>query len=439
MLTLLALILALRFTGAAARVFDSWVATAGGWVMCCMATWAAAGVAGVAFPIWPVLLLALMGAVLEQRTSDPTWMATGDVALLLVASVFAVPVPGSATLLALAGGLAVVWTVAEAWARLTPVLLRHTTVLVGLLAVLVLTLRFVGPSDPLAPVLAMAPHLSVSAPCEGTRVELEGGSVAWHHRPRGGGPFPGALVLHGAHPQGSRQPATCSLVRALLHGGFAVLAVDHPGYGDSPAPGPDAPVEVWDPLPTHLAGLRWLDGHPSVSEVELLAGHSMGGTDAVRLLAARPDIPRTFLFGAGLTDPSERDRYWHDRFHSDRGLEHRVPFERWLAIRDRYYSFRAAVEELPGDHGHVVFVHFGLEWDNIRASRDDAYESIPGSKEEWRMEDASHYFNTLNWNGLPAADTRVMRRLARVLRAPNLPVHGVRVPARRLGEAAPDD
>ncbi len=417
MLTLIAIALCLRVVGVVLRVTAHPLAWVPGWILCLLATWGMAGAAGIALPVWMILPIAFVGAWMELREGDAWWILQGDAVLLLLLATLAVPTPHWSTMAIVLVGIAPGWMIIEAAVRSSPPLLRHLALAAGIVGVAGLAMRTPFTPDPLASHLPVAHQLTVTPRCEGEPVTLPGGMVAWFHVPNGTGPHPGALLLHGAHPLGSRQPAQCSLVRSFLHIGHAVLSVDHPGYGESPAPGPRAAIEEWDPLPGYHAAYEWLASHDRVSAVEAVAGHSMGSVGAIRLLSERPEIPRTFLFGAALDDPPARDPYWHERFHTDRGLSFEVPFEQWQEIRDRYFSFAHAARAMPPDHGQVVFVEYGWEWDNLEEVRDRQYERIPGSKAHWRIERSTHYFTVGTWHGLLVADGGVLRALARGLRS----------------------
>jgi pimeloyl-ACP methyl ester carboxylesterase len=249
---------------------------------------------------------------------------------------------------------------------------------------------------------------------EGRRLVLATGAHAWLNQPAGAGPFPGALLFHGAHPDGAKQAAAVILRRALVDAGFVVLAVDHPGYGESPAPDIEAPVQAWDPLPTALAAFKTLRALPTVDRV-LAFGHSMGATDVFRLLNAEPQVDYGVVFGASLGDSSDHAAYWHERFHTDRRLRNRLSPERVLEIRRRFYEDGKFVQMLRANHAPIVVVRFGLEHASIRASRDVLYEAIPGSKSVWDLK-ATHYFSSISVAGLVVGDTSVTRELAAWLR-----------------------
>jgi pimeloyl-ACP methyl ester carboxylesterase len=270
-------------------------------------------------------------------------------------------------------------------------------------------------SDPLQPLHRMLPHISILPPCQGERVELETGSVAWYDPPRFSSPRPAALVFHGADPRGSRQPAACSLRRALLDAGYGVLSIDHPGYGRSPAPGFDLDLSSWDPLVHQVAALEWLDARSDIDRLGTLAGHSMGAMDALRLVAEGRGGDAVFLFGMGLgggdAGPADAD-YWFERFHTDRGMSERLTVGQWEEIGVRYYHFDVLIRGVPSEHPLVVFVDFGWEWDDVAASRDPPFRAIPGEKVRWTLPHSSHYFNTFSWYGLHGADVRTIRSVS---------------------------
>ena len=417
MLTLLALTAALRVSGAALRTLRFEGFRLGGWLLCILAVWTAAGAAGIWIPLWTVVPVAVGGWALEALTQDPRWLAGGDVLLVSLMAVGATPPPEWSRLAVLAAGLTVLGAGAEAWARLTPPSLRNATPMLGVLAAAALGGRLVGEGDPLKPLPQILPSLAMAPPCQGERVELAGGAVAWYDRPRGRSSHPGAVILHGADPRGSAQPSACSLRRALNTAGFATLALDHPGYGESSAPPADAPLAAWDPGPAEVQAVEALEARSEVDSVVVVAGHSMGGTAAMRLLSARPDIPLAVVFGVGLTDVDERADYWYQRFHEDRGLEAEMPRDRWWAIRRSYYDFERAAGEVPRGGGHVVFATFGLEWENVAETRRDAYAAIGGSKEAWHLPRVSHEFNAFSWHGLVVASGRATRTVAHGIQA----------------------
>ena len=225
----------------------------------------------------------------------------------------------------------------------------------------------------------------------------------------------GALLFHGNHPAGSQQRAATVLRRALVSAGWVVLAIDRPGYGDSPCPDAGASLEAWDPLPAALAAFNWLQHADGVKGVVAI-GRSLGCDDVARLLAAGRGPRGAILFGAGLPDGSEAEQYWYGRFHDSRRMEERTTLERFREIRDRYYDIGRFARGLDPGHPEIVLGFFGDEHANIAATRDRLHALLPGPTRIWRI-DGTHYFSSYSLKGLIVGDTRVTRAVSRWLRA----------------------
>jgi pimeloyl-ACP methyl ester carboxylesterase len=227
-------------------------------------------------------------------------------------------------------------------------------------------------------------------------------------------------LFHGNNALGSDQRAAVALRQALLHAGFVVLSVDHPGYGASPPPQDLLELTAWDSLATSQAALEFLRQQDGIERIVLI-GHSMGCKDVLRMLAAGVRVDSAVIFGAGLMDGSDRDQYWYERFHRDRRLVERLPPELVVSIRQEYYNNELLARGMPADHPTVYFVRFGHEHDNIKATRDELFELIPGSKVLVDY-DATHYFNTYESAGLVLLDTRATRSAGRLLRSIHEPL-----------------
>jgi pimeloyl-ACP methyl ester carboxylesterase len=222
-------------------------------------------------------------------------------------------------------------------------------------------------------------------------------------------------LFHGANPEGSKQSSAIVLRRALLEAGFVVLAVDHPGYGASPAPSVDADIVAWDPLPTVLASLNTLRGLPNIDWI-IAVGHSLGVTDILRLLHTKQDLRAVIVFGAALGDSTDSGDYWYKRFHTDRKMDKWIPLDRVLKIQERFYEDGRLLQDIYPQHPPIIFARFGLEWSKIAATRDAWYESIPGRKSLWDLNNSTHYFNSKKFMDLVVCDTRVTHSLATGLR-----------------------
>ncbi|MEM7217582.1 MAG: alpha/beta hydrolase [Pseudomonadota bacterium] len=205
-----------------------------------------------------------------------------------------------------------------------------------------------------------------------------------------------ALLFHGAHASGSLQSTARSLVRSLRLAGYRTLALDHPGYGASPAPTSDA-VAAWDPavLTAHAVERARQLGCTRLLPV----GHSMGVTEALRLgyaAPAQPGIERVLLLGAGLfEDNGSTDAYWHDRFHIDRGLQRRLGLERWREIRDAYYRNEAYCADRRRRQAGVGldYLTFAHEHANLVASRDRLWRCLEFIDSRRRELPTSHYLD----------------------------------------------
>jgi len=422
---LLSAALIVRTWGAAARIAwrqSLWRAV--GWVLCALAGWLAAAAAGALFPLWPVLVLGIAGALLDLQGDRQELWSGADAIVVVVSGLFSVPrveatVLIEITVLATAVGFAV-----DSLLRQSPKRVRVGTLVMLFLACISIGMaRFpsiVWGASLLQEMSRNANLLEIGIVpvCQGERIVLETGAVAWLERPPGEGPFPGALLFHGAHPDGSRQPSAIVLRRALLDAGFVVLSVDHPGYGESHAPSVDADIVAWDPMPTVLAALKTLRATKGVDGI-FAFGHSLGATDVLRLSSVEPMLRGAAIFGAALGESIESGEiaeYWYKRFHTDRRMNNWLTRERFLEIGNRFYDEGRLVKALHPDHAPILFVQFGFEHSNIAATRDALYDAIPGRKMRWDLVNSTHYFSSHKVAGLVIGDTQVARSLASRLR-----------------------
>jgi pimeloyl-ACP methyl ester carboxylesterase len=257
-------------------------------------------------------------------------------------------------------------------------------------------------------------HIGITPAHRGEIVKLPSGAVAWLDIPAGAQEGQGALFFHGANPAGSHQPAALGARRAIQHAGYAVLAVDHPGFGESPPPPLDAPIAGWDPFPAEEAAVAALvaRGFTRVTAV----GHSLGSRSAVRLAVRAPArLECVVICGAATHGPAENVPYWYGRFHQDRRLHERIPMERYREINDAYYNTGRLVRSLPVDHAPILFLRFEREHADIAATRDSLYEEIPGRKAAVDLA-SGHYFDSDLVRGILVGDTRVARAFASLLR-----------------------
>ncbi len=418
----------LRIVGSAARSFggpakhiDSRAALRTvGWLLCLTATWLAAGAAGCWFPLWPALVGSAVGVLADPRARHPEFQVAADVLLAGAAGVFSVPTLSpagiAATILIVATSGFVIDTAVIRIPKRVRKALLGISVAAGLVGVAVVVVVRPGEVAERARNLkSILPRLAVTPIRGGERILLDGGVVAWLERPSGRGPFPGALLFHGADPAGSNQVSAYALRRALLHAGFVVLALDHPGYGESRAPASDADAGEWDPLPAGVAALQRLESLPEVDGT-IAIGHSMGAVDTLRILGSGSHLAGAVLLGASIRDLNERGDYWYKHFHLYRRDQRTIPRDLYEQLMARYYSAPASAAALDSDHAPVLFVRFSLEFDSIVDTREALYEMIPGNKAAWVLGGSTHHFSTYEVAGLMVGDSGISRRLAKRLR-----------------------
>lgn len=306
--------LILRTSGAALRVRGGWVLVRSvGWVLCVTAAWMAAGAAGAWFPLWPVVVVGIIGAFVDVGWNHRQLWLASDIVIVTLCGIFSTPPLAYGLLAGAAGVAAAVGFSVDLVLLRSPRRVQNTvlTVPLGAVIVLIVMITLLNPGKVFREIKMpieyhgilwkMFPHIGVTPVHNGDRIVLETGAVAWLDRPPAGGTFPGALFFHGAHRDGSKQRAAVVARRALVDAGFIVLALDHPGFGESPMPSLDADVVAWDPLPTTFAAVTALRSMPDVDRI-FAVGHSLGATDVFRLLAASGDLGGAVLLGASLGD-----------------------------------------------------------------------------------------------------------------------------------------
>lgn len=410
--------LGLRAGAAAASASERPGIARGGAFALPVATWAAAASAGVAAPAW-VAVLAGAAAVAAHAASggDARWVYGVDAAVVVAGSavfVSSTTLPGSVLLAAV---VAAAWLAVDRLARAAGPVLRW-----GLVAVAAAVLAVGGEAylsravdRPLYPLPGALPRVAFIPECGGERVEIPPRSVAWLERPPGEPPHPAALLLHGAHPRGARQPAACAIRAALSDRGYAVLALDHPGFGASAPPDSSAPIRAWDPVVPARAALDWIRRRPDL-DARLVVGHSMGTVDAIRLAGGDPrGVRAVVLIGSSIPEGGPPEDWWYRRFQRERGLSYRLPRDAWREIERRYYRTERALESLGGEGPETVFVTVEREWDDLAGNRGEVFRRLPPPRRRVRLEGASHYLNTFGVPGAVATDGGVLRDLRNAL------------------------
>jgi pimeloyl-ACP methyl ester carboxylesterase len=238
-------------------------------------------------------------------------------------------------------------------------------------------------------------RLVLVVPSPGKRVPLELGTAAWLLETPSDNPRGTAIVMHGNHRLGSRQPSAVALQGALMRAGYDVLSVDHPGFGASLTPDAGAEWNAWDPKIGPAQALSYLQrANNSTPPATIVVGHSMGVDVALNFVASGVAVKDAYLFGGALDRPHGPN--WLTGFHKERGLPCCLSEPTLRMIRDEFYGggdrFAAA---LPQDHAVVHYVRFGIEHADVTRDREPLYAAIPQPKRVCDFAAVSHYFNTL--------------------------------------------
>jgi pimeloyl-ACP methyl ester carboxylesterase len=266
--------------------------------------------------------------------------------------------------------------------------------------------------DPLFPL-----RLVLVVPSPGERVPLEPGTAAWLLKTAGDNPRGTAIVMHGNHRLGSRQPSAVALQGALMRAGYDVLSVDHPGFGASLVPDASAEWKAWDPKLGPSQALSYIHrANNAASRATIVVGHSMGVDVALNFVASGAAVKHAYLFGGALDRPYGPN--WLGGFHRERNIRCCLPEPTMRMIRDEFYGggdrFAAA---LPQDHPVVHYVRFGIEHADVTRDREPLYASIPPPKSVCDFADVSHYFNTLAVWRFVLLDSLTIRRTADIFAA----------------------
>ncbi len=187
--------------------------------------------------------------------------------------------------------------------------------------------------------------------------------------PKGAGPFPVVLVLHGyVNPRTYRTPTTYTqrYADALARAGFLVIHPDYRGHGRSEGDA-EGVTNLFrtgyaiDVLNLVAYARRLPNAMPDAIG---LFGHSMGGGIALRVATVSPDVKAIVLYGSMSSDERLNvDRIKNVFRRVPRMPEDDVPLELWDAISPGAYlsDLRAAVQIHHGERDLQVTVAWSRE------------------------------------------------------------------------------
>jgi len=387
-----------------------------------LAGWIAGAVLQAWVPMWQMLVLgttlSVLSVLVVPRLQRYARLAADFLIIAVLGVLSAIPVQPELVIAASFAFAAASFVLdrIRAWlisSRLSPLLLAAPTVIVLALGVQVRQPGDFG-SRLLDEDLLFPFRLALVIPSAGERLPLEDGTAAWLletplDKSRGT-----AIVLHGNHRLGSRQPSGLVLQGALLSAGYDVLLVDHPGFGASAAPPVSADWHAWDPTRGVVEALRYLDDRNGPDPLEtIVVGHSMGVDVALKLAADGASVGAVYLWGGALDRPYGPN--WVSGFHRERNIPCCLPPASLNRIRDEFYGggdrFAAA---LPEPHAPVHFVRFGIEHADVTRDREPLYAAISEPKRLCDFSSVSHYFNTLAIRGFVLIDTLTVRRTTEI-------------------------
>ncbi|MEE8107448.1 MAG: alpha/beta hydrolase [Planctomycetota bacterium] len=417
--------LALRITGAAWRTSESRLLILPGWIVATLGTWLIGAAMGAWSPLWLPAAVASVGACIQFRTGPRAGLwPVFDASLVIAAAAISIPAPslialGTALALATSAGMLADAALSKTNQRRRAIV--GTVVFVGSIA----TLAMDAQVRKLLPNIAK-PSTILAGPFsfpDGERIELKNQAVAWLDTPGGSGTRPGVLFFHGSRPNGAHSTSAAVIRRAFVDAGAIVLAVDHPGFGASGCPEMEAPAAAWDPKETQLAALRYLRGREGVGPV-FVAGHSLGGTDTLRVLAEWPGIAGVVFIGAGVIEPvdsmpADRQEFWWARFSQRRGLPRRLERKKFFEIWRRFYDTMAFMDRYAKVADAMPPALFVLAQYDPRGTYDESdrlQERWSGSKQRWILHGAGHDIASTAFLRGVWADYHVARRLSTKLR-----------------------
>ena len=177
--------------------------------------------------------------------------------------------------------------------------------------------------------------------------------------PEGKGPFPAVILVHGSGPQTHDQPAFVVHANAFLKAGFAVLAYDKRGSGNSTG---NLEVSDYEDLAGDLAAaVAFLRTRPTIASSKIgLLGRSEGGWVSTLAASRDPRIAFVIMSSGCAVSPLEETLYETRRGFKERGVspdfvEQAAKFKTAIWDFDRRVAAgKTSAETLRGERAQLL-------------------------------------------------------------------------------------
>ena len=231
---------------------------------------------------------------------------------------------------------------------------------------------------------------------------------------------PAVLLLHGNTPVGRQLPLYRVLARKLADRGYAVLAIDQTGFGESGDPFSLGTAEALDRGKDVRAALDYLATLPGVDPERIsLVAHSGGTGPALQEGVAAPEVRAMVAVGPPrrvlerMADPADQAYFW-ERARETRQELYGADFPSWYTMEmfvqaaqegamERYLDYFAREGHKP-----LLLMDGELEDEADREYLRRYYESMAGPKGYVTVRGADHYANTMSLRGLVLYDRQAV-------------------------------
>lgn len=135
---------------------------------------------------------------------------------------------------------------------------------------------------------------------------------------QGDGARPGVLLLHGSTPEGRRMGLYRIMAEALAERGYAVLAIDQRGFGESAPAAEPHREDAYDYVGDAVRALAYLAARPGVDSMRLsVVGHSFGVGIALTAGLSDPRTQGIVIISPGAPGPPPAPAGAHTEAHAE--------------------------------------------------------------------------------------------------------------------------